>query len=209
MKSQKRAGAIAGLVLGALGVAGVGVGLGAGVAHRMSEPTVVAVVDIDAVSAELEEFGVRVAEINGKRDARVGELREIGTRIEEINTELETLTDDEQERGIQLAIEGQALQSDLQTKQQLFQQEADLLQANLTRELYTKIVEAVGRVAERDGYDIVLFDDRSISLDDAQAATFAGSVAAIKSKKVLYARDVVDATDSVLALMNNEFAAGG
>ena len=208
MKTQKRTGLFAGLLLGGAGVLGLGAGLGAGVARLAAEPTVVGVVDIDGVSAELEEFKVRVEEINGKRTSRVAELRAISERIGEINTELETLTDDQQERGIQLAIEGQALQADLQTKQQLFQQEADLLQAALTRDLYGKITDAVRFVAERDGYDIVLFDDKSISLNDQQAASFAGSVNAIKSKKVLYASDVVDLTDSVLAKMNNDFAAG-
>lgn len=209
MKTQKRTGLFAGLLLGAAGIAGVGIGLGAGVAHRMADPTSVAVVDIDAVSAELEEFKVRVGEISAKREARVAELRKIGDRIGEINVELEALTDADQERGIQLAIEGRALQGDLELKQQLFQQEADMLQAALTRELYKKIVAATETIAERDGYDIVLFDDRSISVDDAAAANFAGSVNAIKSKKVLYASDVVDLTPSVLAKMNNDFASGG
>lgn len=209
MKTEKRTGLLAGVLLGVAGLAGVGVGLGAGVAYQSADATAVAVVDIDAVSAELEEFKARVGEINVKRESRVAELRAISERISEINVELETLTDEQQQRGIELAIEGQALQADLQTKQQLFQQEADLLQAALTRELYEKIVAAVGRIAERDGYDIVLFNDQSISLNDPAAASFAGSVNAIKSKKVLYASDVVDLTNSVLALMNNEFAAGG
>ncbi|MEO1583418.1 MAG: OmpH family outer membrane protein [Planctomycetota bacterium] len=208
-KSSGRVGLLAGLVLGAAGIAGVGVGLGAGVVQRMADPTAVAVVDIDRVSSELEEFNVRVESLAGKRDARVTELREISTRIEEINVELGTLTDEEEDRAIQLAIERQVLQSDLQTKQQAYQSEADLMQGRLTRELYVKIVEATGRIAERDGYDLVVFDDRSISIDDPQAASFAGSLATIKSKKVLYASDVVDLTPSVLALMNNEFAAGG
>ncbi|MEO1534084.1 MAG: OmpH family outer membrane protein [Planctomycetota bacterium] len=209
MAMQRRNGLLAGLALGVAGIAGVGVGLGAGVAYQSAEATAVAVVDIDAVSAELEEFKARVADINVKREARVAELREISDRIAEINVELEALTEDEQERGIGLAIEGEALQNDLRFKQGAFQQEANLLQAALTRELYGKITEAVTRVAERDGYDIVLFDDKSISLNDPSAASFEGSVNAIKSKKVLYASDVVDLTDSVLALMNNEFAAGG
>ncbi|MEM7622002.1 MAG: OmpH family outer membrane protein [Planctomycetota bacterium] len=206
---QKRNGLFAGLALGVAGVTGVGVGLGAGVAYQSAEATAVAVVDIDAVSAELEEFKARVGTINTKREARVAELRAISDRIGQINVELESLRDDEQERGIQLSIEGGALQNDLNYKQQAFQQEADLLQAALTRELYGKITEAVGRIAERDGYDIVLFDDKSISLNDPSSASFAGSVNAIKSKKVLYASDVVDLTNSVLALMNNEYAAGG
>lgn len=209
MTMQKRNGLVAGLLLGAAGIGGVGIGLGAGVASRSADPTAVAVVDIDAVSAELEEFKARVGEINVKREKRVAQLRAISERIGEINVELEALADGEQERGIELSIEGSALQADLQQKQNLFQQEADLLQAALTRELYGKITQAVARIAERDGYDIVLFDDKSISLNDQAAASFAGSVNAIKSKKVLYASDVVDVTNSVLALMNNEFASGG
>ncbi len=209
MTNRKRTGLIAGLALGAAGMAGVGVGLGAGVASLAAEPTAVAVVDIDAVSAELEEFKARVGEINAKREKRVAELRAISDRIGEINVELEALTENQQERGIELAITGEALQNDLRFKQQAFQQEADMLQAALTRELYGKIVAAVERIAERDGYDIVLFDDKSISLNDQSAASFAGSVNAIKSKKVLYASEVVDLTNSVLALMNNEYAAGG
>ncbi|MEL6499383.1 MAG: OmpH family outer membrane protein [Planctomycetota bacterium] len=209
MAMQKRNGLLAGAALGVAGVLGVGIGLGAGVAYQSAEATAVAVVDIDAVSAELEEFKARVGEINVKREARVAELRAISERIGEINVELEALTEAEQARGIELSIEGGALQNDLQFKQGAFQQEADLLQAALTRELYGKITEAVTRIAERDGYDIVLFDDKSISLNDQAAASFAGSVEAIKSKKVLYASDVVDLTNSVLALMNNEYAAGG
>jgi hypothetical protein len=90
MTTQKRTGLIAGLLLGAAGVAGVGVGLGAGVAYQAGgRGDGGGVVDIDGVSAELEEFKARVAEINVKRESRVAELRAISERIGEINVELE------------------------------------------------------------------------------------------------------------------------
>lgn len=196
----------AGVAAGALLALGVALGVGAGALS--SAPTVVATVDVDAVSQGIQEFQDRAAEVRTLVQARADEITALQERITTIQTELQTLADDQQDRRIELLIEGRIAQSDLQTKQQIYTEERALKEAAITESVYGKIMDATQRVAERDGVDLVLFNDVSISVESARGQGLQGMLAAIRERKVLYVREGVDLTESVLTLMNNEYAAG-
>ena len=207
---SKRRGALAGLAIGAGLILGVGGAIGAGLAHSLAaEPTAVGTVDIERVSTELQEFKDRAAAIAQGEQARFEELKAIDDKIKSLETEAEALPADEVEKRTRLVIEARALANDLQTRQQLYSRESEIAQTELTRVLYEKIVAATARVAEREGYDIVLFDDRQISLRSERANDFESVIDVVMGKKVLYAAESADLTNSVLIMMNNEFAAGG
>ncbi|MGP1273327.1 MAG: OmpH family outer membrane protein [Phycisphaerales bacterium] len=204
-----RVGMLAGLALGGGLMLGVGGGLGAGLASLAAEPTAVATVDIERVSNELQEFKDRAAALAQNEQSRLEELRAIDQRIQDIETEIEALPADDVEERTRLIIEAQAMANDLRTRQQLYSREAEIGQTELTRVLYDKIVEATAQVAQREGYDIVIFDDRQISLRSPRANDFESVMDTLLTKKVLYSSESVDLTGAVLILMNNEFAAGG
>jgi Skp family chaperone for outer membrane proteins len=199
-------GMAAGLAAGALLSLGAALGLGAGA--LAAAPTSMATVDVDAVSQGLQEFQDRAVEIRTLTQARGDEITALQERLTSIQTELQTLADDQQDRRIELLIEGRIAQSDLQTKQQIYTEERALKEASVTESVYSKIMDATRRVAERDGLDVVLFNDASISVEAARGQGLQGMLAAIRERKVLYVREGVDITDAVLTLMNNEYAAG-
>ncbi|MEM9166927.1 MAG: OmpH family outer membrane protein [Planctomycetota bacterium] len=211
---QKRArytsrfGLVLGVTLGAGLMLGVGGALGFSVAGRLSEPTVVGTLDIDRVSVELQEAKDRQAEIVAATQTRADELQSLGETLEGLNEELSVLAETERQERVRLTIEIEAARTNLQARQQLYSRELELRDAELKRELYEKIVDAARRVAERDGYDMVLLDDGIISLDGPRVVDGASLLEAMLSKKVIYASDTVDLSSSVLTLMNNEFAAG-
>ncbi len=71
--------------------------------------------------------------------------------------------------------------------------------------LYDRVLDAVRRLAARDGYDLVLLDDRSRKLpeqgNDSQMR------AGIYGRKILYAAEPLDITPTVIAMMNTDYAA--
>lgn len=178
---------------------------GVGAITRALDPTVVAIVDIDRLSTEMEEFKVPREEFQTKQDTRREQLRAIQTRMNSVAEELELIPEGDQNARIDKLTEQAMLDSELATRQQIYQQAADLEQAQLFKRMYDRIQSGAKTIAERDGIDLVLVDDRVFAL----SATNRGAQRAmLESKKVLYADSAVDITDELLTLLNNEFTTG-
>lgn len=178
---------------------------GVGAITRALDPTVVAIVDIDRLSTEMEEFKVPREEFQTKQDTRREQLRAIQTRMNSVAEELELIPEGDQNARIDKLTEQAMLDSELATRQQIYQQAADLEQAQLFKRMYDRIQSGAKTIAERDGIDLVLVDDRVFAL----SATNRGAQRAmLESKKVLYADGTVDITDELLTLLNNEFTTG-
>lgn len=178
---------------------------GVGAITRALDPTVVAIVDIDRLSTEMEEFKVPREEFQTKQDTRREQLRAIQTRMNSVAEELELIPEGDQNARIDKLTEQAMLDSELATRQQIYQQAADLEQAQLFKRMYDRIQSGAKTIAERDGIDLVLVDDRVFAL----SATNRGAQRAmLESKKVLYADGAVDITDELLTLLNNEFTTG-
>jgi len=103
----------------------------------------------------------------------------------------------------------QETQEKLETKAMEFQVWKQFNQRKLEREkvlrledLYRKVVDAIGSVAEAKGIDLVLFKDNSIDLKGENQQQLA---AMIQVRKVLYASPEMDITDQITQKMNNEW----
>lgn len=186
-------------------VATLAAALGAGIASNRLAPTTVAVLDIDRLSAEMDEFKVPAEDFQSKQTARREELRAIQTRMSSIAEELELIPDGDQDTRISKLTQQAVLESELKTKQQLYQQASDLEQAQLFKKMFDRIEAGAKQIAQRDGIDIVLVDDRVFKLS---ATNRAAQSAALESKKILFAADAVDITDELLTMLNNEFNSG-
>ena len=71
--------------------------------------------------------------------------------------------------------------------------------------LYQKINDAVKAIAERDGWDIVLWNDSGSK--DIDFAHLEESAQLISTRHIFYAADAVDITETVIQYMNNNDAA--
>ncbi len=203
MKSNTR---FVALTLGIALVAAIAATLGAGVAaSRQAAPSAVAVVDIDRLSTDLEEFKIPREQFIAKQNAWTEELKGLQARLASLDEELDLIPEGSTDARINKIIQRTTVESEIKTKGQLFQQASDLEQAKLFKRMYDKIADGAARIAQRDGIDLVLVDDRIFAIPATNRAV---QSAMLESKKVLYASEPVDLTDELLTMLNNEFSAG-
>lgn len=192
--------------LGVSALAMVSGALGAGLAsQRAAAPSSVAVIDIDRLSMDLEEFKVPAEQFRAKQAAWGEEIRALQAKMAAVDAELDLVPETEIDARISKVIQRSTLDSEIKTKGQLFQQASDIEQSKLFKQMFDRIADGAARLARRDGIDLVLVDDRIFTIPVNNRAA---QSAALESKKVLYASEPVDLTDELLTMLNNEFGAG-
>ncbi|PHQ80883.1 MAG: hypothetical protein COB69_05180 [Phycisphaera sp.] len=179
--------------------------LGAGVATHRAAPTSIALVDIDRISAEMEEFKVPSETFQAKVNTRLEDLRSIQTRMTSLSAELDLIPATDQDARIAKNTQIIVLDSEFKTKQQIYESASGLDQAQLFKKMFDRIEAGAAKLAARDGIDIMLVDDRVFMLSETN---FAAQNSALESKKILFAGEAVDLTDELLTMLNNDFNAG-
>lgn len=170
-----------------------------------AQPTAVATIDIVQIFEQLNERTVLESQLDARVKARQAQLEEISARLKNIQADLEgTLkpgTDDYKEK-VREFMEQRAVAD---ARRNALTQIISIDRGAVRRQLYEKMTAAVAKIAERDGIDIVLFDDSGFEIP-ANAADD-DVFRAIVTKGVIYSRPTVDLTQRVVTLMNNEFTA--
>ena len=169
-----------------------------------AQPTVVVTVDIVEVIDQLEERKVRESQLDANKSARQDQLNEVLDQLKVIQTDLEVLNrnTDEYKDKVRQAMEMQAV---VKARGEALNQILSLDRGNVTREMYQKITNAITRISDREGYDIVLFDDSLFPV--AENVPFSDVYRSIISRSVIYRHESVDITGQVVTLLNNEFTA--
>ncbi|MEO1008790.1 MAG: OmpH family outer membrane protein [Planctomycetota bacterium] len=205
------------LVLAAIAALMLGMGLGgarpvAGAVERMlAQPTPVATVDLFLVIDGLDEFRQQRQQLESRRDGIQALIQQLTTEIEDKAGDLEKL-DPQSDAFDEGRRELRMLQATRDTRAQVLQQNLAEDNARALKELYEKTLTAVDQVAERDGWQIVVHTGqqkgvpRNPGVPANQAVLFVEDW--IQSRRVIYSNDSVDITQSVVRLMNNQFAAG-
>ncbi|MEM7755864.1 MAG: OmpH family outer membrane protein [Planctomycetota bacterium] len=172
----------------------------------MAPATSVAFVRLDQVLDSLDERNERQAQLTEFIAEREAQLQELVADRDDAVEALELLrpgTAAHREK----AREVLEIRSQLETRQRILQEIIALETGRILAELYTKIKAAVGEIAQRDGYDLVVHGDAHVELPAnlSQTAVFTF----IQERKLIYAGNQVDITDDVGRYMNNAFQAGG
>ena len=177
---------------------------GANSSRPPAQPTAVATIDIVSVIDQLKERIVRESELEANQTTRQAQLQEVADRIKILQSDIEagTAGTGEYNDKIRQAMEIQAV---YKARGEALNQILSIDRGNVTREMYEKMQDAITRIADREGYDIVLFDDSLFSIP--QNAMFPDVYRSIVSRSVIYRHASADITDQVVTLMNNEFAA--
>lgn len=199
-----------GLVLGAALLTTLAWQAGANAARPPANPTAVALVNLPKVLQSLDERTVRQDAMSKATESRQKQLDELTKRIEALNLELDPKeggtikpgTAEYRDKLIQL----RELQVTLDARFKLLEQVLSFERGTIMRELYVKIDSAVNRIADRDGYDVVLLDDTDFKLPNEASQDDMNR--AILARSVLYRHNSIDITDQVVQLLNNEFKAG-
>ncbi len=174
--------------------------------RKFASPTPVAVVDWLAVTDKVDEWKEMLAQLKKIEDG----LREQDARLVKTLSDLKESIlvlpegsesrQREEDKYILASLESEGLKRFAENKLRTEKAKREV-------RLYQKISAAVSRIAERDGWQIVLWDDSKNKSPDLNKLEEAGQL--ISRRQVFYSRkDAVDITDAVILLMNNEFNAG-
>ncbi|MFI4916419.1 MAG: OmpH family outer membrane protein [Phycisphaerales bacterium JB060] len=175
-------------------------------------PTSMATVDLVAVITQLDEFKVIDKRIQADVDKKSNEIKQLSEEIDGLTADMERLDPNTdaydqifRERNMKMGF--RELRGSMLVK---WQQEDT---ARVLTELYEKALKAVEEVARRDGWEAVihggqpLMVPRNPNVRAENAVDFVENF--IQTRRVIYAGDSVNITNSVVQHMNNKYAAGG
>lgn len=171
-----------------------------------AEPSAVAIVDIERALNSLKELENLNAALADRVKVRQDDLDALKKRIETLDADLkeQPTTPDATEKRRQLRAQIFELTETAKARTNAYQSLINIEKGEIIKPLYEKLVAGIGEIAAKEGYDLVLFDNRNLKVpNDVQAVINE----VIQQKSVLYAGDSLDITDQVITLMNNKYAA--
>lgn len=168
-------------------------------------PTV-GLVDVEQVingSVELTNFNSRLeVDVNGMQvelDSLLEQLKSMGEDYNELPVS------DREGRGTirknMFEVEQRA-----KVRKLILQNDIDVRKGEEVNNVYEKMLAAIETISARDGIEVVLFDDRAIQIPDGLVEGDVNRL--VQARRVLYGSESVDLTARVLALLNENFAAG-
>lgn len=198
------------LAASVIAIAGIAVSAARSTNARFAPPaTVVAIVDMQKAINGLDELKARNDANQKKADARVAELTKLRDEIKKQNEELEKSAQmapagspDIMNKRAELMVRAQTLDAQANAYKQLTRLDA----GDVLREMHGKVMAGIDAIAKREGYDLVLADDRALEIPNPATDEDVGR--AINAKRVLYASPTIDLTQRVLTQVNNDFNAG-
>lgn len=163
--------------------------------------TVTAVVDVSAVINGLDAKLQVEAELQAQVDAGNAELRSREEQVRQLQADLQLMSPGT------AAFEAKRDEFDhkiieLQTAQNYQKQRVNREYSRQFGKLYTGVLDAIDRVAQASGYELVLFLEPDIDFANVPREQLP---AVIQSRKVLYSSQALDITEQVRTMMNNEY----
>jgi len=183
--------------IGFLGLAGANAGY-----MMAGRPTAAGVIDVQMVFESLKEKMQIEADLKSRLEHLNLDEQEQKQRLQEIKSDLDILAPDspayneKQDQLEQKAIE-------LQTWRTFQTQKLNRERGLQIERLYRKLIEAVGAVAQQNGYDLIMFKEKPVDFRGAKPEALN---TLIQVRKVLWSAPDLDLTDQVTQLMNNQFS---
>ena len=171
-------------------------------ARPPAAPTAVATVDIVTIFDQLSELKDMEAKVEARRNSSRSAIEEINNRLKTIQADLADMVQGTEEHRNKVK-EAMELQAVYQARSEALTQILSIERGSLTRDLYNKVSDAIARISEREGYDIVLFDDSAFIVPENVA--YQDVYRAIVTRSLMYRHDAIDITQDVVTLMNSEY----
>ncbi len=174
---------------------------------QVSQPVKVGLVDMTALINGLSELKDRNEAMKPLLDQMKTELEGIQQQAKQLEADLkDNIPSTDVQRRIETRTQLQEASSNLKLRKERWDLTVDLRNAQVIRDLYAKASDAIAEVAKRDGLDLVLLDDRPISMTEF------GNMNQLReevlTKRVLFAAPTLDITQRVLTAMENQYAQG-
>ncbi|GJM19486.1 MAG: hypothetical protein DHS20C14_16990 [Phycisphaeraceae bacterium] len=167
-----------------------------------AQPTAVATVDLVAVLEGLSEKAVLEQRLEQSLADREQQLKTVVDQIKNAQADLETLragTPEYREKVRQVL----ELNAVAEARRNILQRIIAFEKGDMLRQIHTKISATVEKIADRDGYDIVLLDDSGFPLPPEAADR--DIERAILTRTIVYRFQNVDITEQIINQMNAEF----
>ena len=169
-------------------------------------PANVGLVDLAKLMNNLQELKDRNDLTMGKGKQLQDKLGEISTQLKAIDAELkDVIPKDDKARRIEKVAQKFELEATFEARGKSYQRIIDLDHGDILNDLYPKAIAAIDAFAKKEGFDLVLLDDRPIQMPETGSVKDYNDV--IQRKRVLFAREGMDITDQLITVMNNEYAA--
>lgn len=196
-------------MVGCIGLVGVGLlnlGTNQASARRpaAADKCCVATLDLNGVLSTLEEREVREKELQAFIQGLQTKLDELKKSAQQAQDDLKVLPErtkdwkNKREEAIRLAMR---LEGEDKLAKALVEDE----RKKLSLDLFTKIKDAAGRFAQREGYVLVISNDSAVEIPIE--APEQQVQAAMVGRRVLYRADASDISQAVAQMMNTEFKA--
>jgi Skp family chaperone for outer membrane proteins len=182
----------------------------------MAPATAVGVVNLKTLLAGLTEFKEGMALIEEKKKQGQEGLKQIEAQLKKVQDDFELLPKDgPMGPRLDLQVKIAELQGLGEARATATTRSLEVQAGDLLRRVFKKAEESAQRLAAKDGWDIILIDDRSVtppervSGKEGRRLTVSEVESVIQQRTILVADDKkTDVTPALLALMNNEFKAG-
>lgn len=178
-----------------------------GAARSKGAPVNVAIVDVAGVIKGLQEFSDRENALLARLDGFKKNIKELEDRVKQIENELQNaipasdITGRVNKLGERLEAKGL-----LDSRGKAYDARINLEQGMGLHAMYTKVLETVRQLAQKESIDLVLADDRKTETDPA--GSYDTNEARVASRQVLFASDSLSITDRITTIMNNDYLAG-
>jgi Skp family chaperone for outer membrane proteins len=171
------------------------------------EPARVATVDLERVFNSIQRYSEQQTKLKAFADELETKVKAAETTVKDLEAELESYQAGSDAQGQAIA-KLQAALGEFRAVQQFANAKLEIERARALRETYLAIKDAARRLAETESLDYILLDDSLPEMDPANAQK---TMQQISARRFIFASPKSDATDRLVALMNDEWkkASGG
>ncbi|MBX9738106.1 MAG: OmpH family outer membrane protein [Phycisphaerales bacterium] len=204
-KLMNRSMIAAALLIGGAGLLMVGQATARNNAAMFAPPApVIALVDLPKVFEALDERKVREQELMDNANAKQAELTALGKELEEESTKAKMIGNvNQQQAAVIKLLEKQAMAN---AKRSAYDALLDQQRAEIFKALYMKVADTSKKLAEMQGYTMVMADDQGLNIPSGASTDAVRSV--LGSRRILYAAKSHDITQDIINQLNIEFKNG-
>jgi Skp family chaperone for outer membrane proteins len=163
----------------------------------------------------LTEFKEGMSIIDDQKKESQAKIDELRVQLKKANEDIKNLPDTASLKQ-RLTQQQQALEIEalLDARARTLSLQLQVQAGDLMRQTFEKVIEASDRLAKKDGWDIILIDDRGVKPPErlknedgkeGRRLTVSEVESVIQQRHILSAVKRVDITDNLIEMMNNEF----
>lgn len=191
----------------ALAVLGIGSHLTAARPPVMASPapTTIATIDLVKLMQQLAKAEVLNRQLKARNEQRQLSIDEMVGRLKLLKDEMDALPKTAEKEKRELFVKAFELEQTAAGRRDALQRVVNIEKGELIREIYQDIQTAASAFAAKNGYDLVIVDDRAMVLPDQATEEQMNMV--IQNKRVMFAAETLDVTTALAREMNNQYQA--